>query len=258
MKTIKNSIFTTSENRLPFNQSSEIIKENYKTSKFSTFNLKNDFQNIFDAACDNIAKNEYSDLCQSFIKNHCNRPTVHNYSQLYNELLKNYRDENITFIEIGIGTNNQDVPSAMNENYTPGSSLRGWRDYFTVEEMNIYAGDVDPRILFQDQRISTHYLNQLNPKSILSFINQFGIQDIGVDFVLDDGLHEFRSNITSLITFWPYLKKSGLYLIEDLDMANYHRMLEIISSLALSANVAGYELPSYNKDDNRVIVLQKL
>ena len=30
------------------------------------------------------------------------------------------------------------------------------------------------------------------------------------DFVLDDGLHEFRSNITSLITFWPYLKKSGL------------------------------------------------
>ena len=51
--------------------------------------------------------------------------------------------------ECGIGTNNPDIPSSMGKQYTPGGSLKMWRDYFPNAE--VYGADVDKDILLRQK-----------------------------------------------------------------------------------------------------------
>ena len=46
----------------------------------------------------------------------------------------------------------------------PGASLKMWRDYFP--NAMIFGADIDKDILFNDQRITTFYVDQLNSDSI--------------------------------------------------------------------------------------------
>lgn len=54
-------------------------------------------------------------------------------------------------LEIGIGTNNEDVASNMGRLGRPGSSLRAFRD--ALPGARIYGADVDPRILFREASV---------------------------------------------------------------------------------------------------------
>jgi hypothetical protein len=53
----------------------------------------------------------------------------------------------------------------MGRTGTPGASLRAWRDYFPNAE--IYGADIDREILFEEERISAFYVNQLSESAIL-------------------------------------------------------------------------------------------
>ena len=46
----------------------------------------------------------------------------------------------------------------------PGASLKVWKDYF--KNAKIFGADIDKRILFQEERINTYEVNQLDPSSI--------------------------------------------------------------------------------------------
>lgn len=219
--------------------------------------LRDNARRFFDKACENIEKEELSLLCRKMIDCRCNKPIAHNYTQLYHQILKDERETAIDFIEVGIGTPNQDVPSAMGVGYPYGASLRGWRDYFTNPDMTIRGGDIDPRVLFKEERIRTGYVNQLNPSAIHTFVMAEGLADSGIDVILDDGLHEYRSNMTLLISVWPYMKKNGIYLIEDMSQSTFERNIAFIKDLALGASGAAFALPSKLKPDNRVVALQK-
>lgn len=214
-------------------------------------------EGYFNTACEQIEASVYSPLCEVMIQNKCNKPTAHNYTRYYHQLLQTQRESAMTFVEIGIGTPNQEVPSAMAASYPFGSSLRGWRDYLQNEGTWVTGGDIDPRVLIQEYRIRTGYINQLNPTAILAFVKQFNLDNDGIDFFLDDGLHEYRSNLTLLLGIWPYIKRNGLYLIEDIAESTFNSLCNLIPNLCLGANGVGIELPSPLKSDNRIIVLQK-
>jgi hypothetical protein len=74
----------------------------------------------------------------------------HNYTLLYDFLLHERRSQVRSVFEVGIGTNNLDVPSNMGAGGRPGASLRGWREYFS--QAQIFGADVDQRILFSEEK----------------------------------------------------------------------------------------------------------
>lgn len=199
-------------------------------------------------------KSKLNPLNQLFLKYGCNKGTVHNYPSFYSELLYRDRDAIKVFVEIGIGSPNQDGESRMQKGYKYGSSLRGWRDFFP--NANIIGCDIDPRILIEEERISCQYLDQTNPSSFLVLQNIL-LDKGGADIILDDGLHTHHSNITSLLLLWPYIKLGGVYMIEDMSNEIFHNNLSYIRKLNLNATCYGVELDSAIIGDNRIIALVK-
>ena len=53
----------------------------------------------------------------------------HNYTTVYSVLLEAFRDRPVRVFELGLGTNNPEIPSSMGIDGRPGASLRAWRGY---------------------------------------------------------------------------------------------------------------------------------
>jgi SAM-dependent methyltransferase len=115
-------------------------------------------------------------------------------------------------LEIGLGTNNTDVVSNMGQMGRPGASLRAFRDFLPNAE--IYGADIDKRILFKEERISTFFVDQTD-------LNSFAELDANVskkfDLIIDDGLHSPNANIAVLIFALTRLKRDGWLVIEDVN-----------------------------------------
>ena len=115
----------------------------------------------------------------------------HNYADFYSEIFFHRRNEIKSFLEIGLGTNNVNIPSNMGIDGVPLASLRAWRDYF--KNAQIYGADIDKSILTNEERIKTFFVDQTNPESIKKLFNSIG--DLKFDIILEDGLHEYNANI---------------------------------------------------------------
>lgn len=140
------------------------------------------------------------------------KSTTHDYYRVYQPILKLLlRDSaRINLTEIGLGTNNLDTLSNMGVLGTPGASARAFRDFSS--NINIYGADVDNRILFQEERIQTTYVDQLEPNTINELI-----QKSHPDILIDDGLHAFRANFNVLNSFISYAKDNAdkWLIVED-------------------------------------------
>ncbi len=155
-----------------------------------------------------------SDLAHLF--NHYGSDKDRNgYSQLYFTLLNRIRNQELTILEIGIGTLIPDVCSSMLgyqlEGYRPGGSLRAWRDFFP--HSRIIGLDVQPDTQFQEDRIETYICNSTDEITVAKFMAQ--LKGIQFDVIIDDGDHVDISQILTLNNFYPHLKEGGLYVIED-------------------------------------------
>lgn len=135
----------------------------------------------------------------------------HNYSEFYSELFFNRRKDIKNFLEIGLGTNNTNLPSNMGENGVPLASLKAWRDFF--ENANIYGADIDRDILKNEERIKTFYVDQTDPEKIQKMFKNIGVEKF--DIILEDGLHEYNANICFFENAIKYLSDEGFYIIED-------------------------------------------
>ena len=124
--------------------------------------------------------------------------------------------------ECGLGTNNPDFQSNMTVDGMPGASLRVWRDYF--KNAQIYGADIDKDILFQEDRIKTYYVDQLNTPSIETMWKKIGIHNF--DIIIDDGLHTTDANINLFINSFNKLKKNGIYIIEDVHLLELNNIME--------------------------------
>jgi hypothetical protein len=117
----------------------------------------------------------------------------------------------MALLEVGIGTNNLDVLSNMGIDGKPGASLRAFRDF--LPRAQVYGADVDRRILFSEERISTFFVDQTDPKS---FVGVAGAVDDGFDLIIDDGLHSPHANLATLLFAVERLKIGGWFVVEDI------------------------------------------
>lgn len=138
-----------------------------------------------------------------------------NYTKIYDYLFKDIKSTAQWIFEVGLGTNNTDVLSNMGEDGIPGASLRGWKKYFDIA--NVIGADIDSRILFTEDRISTYYVDQFDSNSIIELWQNF--ENIEFDIIIDDGIHDLYSNDSGNLNFFKQsiykLKKDGYYIIED-------------------------------------------
>ena len=111
------------------------------------------------------------DLSKLFIKHGSDKASRHDYYKVYGELLNNLNSVTKIF-EIGLGTNNTDIVSTMGKNGTPGASLRAFRDLYS--KAHVFGADFDRRILFQEDRISTFFVDQTESSSFKELVNHIG------------------------------------------------------------------------------------
>jgi hypothetical protein len=124
----------------------------------------------------------------------------HHYTIVYHGLFNDKRNEIKKVLEIGIAN---------------GDSLRMWRDYFPSAQ--IYGIDNDKNTLIEEERIKSFLANQEDEGQMLEVMKEIGPD---IDLIVDDGGHEREAQIISAKTLLPFLKKGGLYIVEDLDKDN--------------------------------------
>ncbi len=137
----------------------------------------------------------------------------HNYHKFYSDVLFQLgRESELSVLEIGIGTDNPTAISTMGSKGKVGASLKAFRD--ALPKACIYGADIDRRTLFSEDRITTSYLDQVNPKSFDSMIQNLG--ESRFDLIIDDGLHSVQANLNSLIFAMRHLNAGGYFVAEDI------------------------------------------
>lgn len=140
------------------------------------------------------------------------KATTHDYYRIYADLLVNAGVAGpTTLLEIGMGTNNPKIPSSMGVDGRPGASLRAFRDL--LPHGRVFGADVDRDILFQEDRIRTAWVDQLEPASFDAMAETLG-QDT-FDIIIDDGLHSITANLGSLLFAMKRLAPKGVLVVED-------------------------------------------
>lgn len=207
----------------------------------------------------NLNNDVWTPLCEIMKQRGSDKSTIHNYTKAYDSLFHPMIDSAEHVLEIGIGTNNTDVLSNMGVGGVPGASLRGWRDYFS--KAHIWGCDIDKRVLFQEDRITTFFLDQLQD-DLVQFIPDWENEPVMFDIIIDDGLHDPAVNFFTLRKLWKTLKPGGYYIIEDLLKANQLITLYNPWNPELMPEMSGYDfvfldLPGTRKPDNVLFVIKK-
>jgi hypothetical protein len=188
------------------------------------------------------------------LQNHPYPWTPHNYADFYSMLFEKRRETVKKVFECGIGTNNANLPSNMTSNGKPGASLRAWREYFS--NAAIYGADIDSEILFEEARIKTFYMNQLDPNSVLKCWDEVGEESF--DLIIDDGLHTFDAGRTLFENSINKLDTTGLYIIEDValaDLTKYREYLKVTDFKVCYVSL--FDKNRAHLNDNSLIVIQK-
>ncbi len=134
----------------------------------------------------------------------------HDYHHVYGRILSK-PDQARTILEIGLGTNNTDVVSNMGESGKPGASLRAFRDF--APQAKVFGADIDSRILFEEDRIQTYWVDQTD----LSTFTQLDQQvSNNTDLIIDDGLHSPNANIAVIRFALNKIKIGGWVVVEDI------------------------------------------
>jgi hypothetical protein len=188
-------------------------------------------------------------------KGHANiTESWHNYTTFYYSLFKDRRDT-LRVFELGLGTNNPNIPSNMGIDGRPGASLYGWKEFFPLAQ--IVGADIDKDILFQTERIQTFYCDQTNPETIKEMWR--GLEPF--DIIIEDGLHTFSANVCFFENSIHQLKSNGYYIIEDVLKEEEPLFLEKIKEWEVrypDCEFTMLTIPSTkNKFDNALVVIYK-
>jgi hypothetical protein len=163
-----------------------------------------------------VQPDERARVDETLTRHGSDKAAPHTYGETYASILRSI-PHGARIVELGIGTNNEDVPCNMGSRGVPGASLRAFREL--CPDAELIGADIDRRILFQEDRISTYWVDQLDRSSLRSLRELLGGTHC-VDLVIDDGLHSKRSNLNSLRELVPAVKPGGYYVIEDVDSAS--------------------------------------
>lgn len=178
----------------------------------------------------------------------------HNYTQIYSVLFNSLHNEISQLFELGIGSTNPTIASHMKQIYSPGGSLRGWREFFP--NAKIYAADIDKDILQPEERITKFYVDQTNPNVVREMWGQVGVDNF--DIIIDDGLHTYKANKTFFENSYQQLSDTGIFIIEDIpnnELSHFRSELATIASeLGFSTRLLQLR-HNNNKTDNNIMII---
>ena len=131
---------------------------------------------IQDSLLARIASKHGTDKGGTFSPEENYKNFYHTYTDFYELLFSNRRDEIRLVFECGIGSNDSSVVgnlrfwnerisglSQVKDLHRPGGSLRMWEEYFP--NARIYGADIDSKCLFQEGRIPTFQMDQMDSLS---------------------------------------------------------------------------------------------
>jgi hypothetical protein len=189
--------------------------------------------------------NRETDLCiilKKFGSDKCS--DWHNYSTLYDFIFFGDREKDLKIFEVGI---------------YGGSSVRSWKEYF--KNSQIYCGDVNREYFVKEDRIESFFCDQDRPKSIREMWENDKLKNIDFDVIIDDGKHEYVSNINFLENSYHKLKKGGFFIIEDLTKStlnSFRDNIEELERIFKPRYIQILEIPnSHNTIDNNILLIQK-
>lgn len=195
-------------------------------------------------------------ICRVMTKQGSDKGRPNNYTPLYSALFKGRYDQPLRIFELGLGSNNLDVPSNMGVFGMPGASLRGWRELFP--SALVYGADIDRGILFQEDRIKTYYCDQLDRSSIRKLWSHRDLQG-GMDIIIEDGLHTFEANVSFLEESLDHLRPSGIYVTEDIGWKHFDDWFDRLESV-YSKRYPKYEFAFVileNRGYNNLLVVRR-
>lgn len=198
-----------------------------------------------------------TELCRLMELHGSDKSTWHNYTPAYYASFAGKRTLDLKLFEMGLGTNNPDIPANMGTAGKPGASLRAWRDFFP--NAWIYGADIDRNVLFQEDRITTRYCDQTKPADIVMLWSDIAPEDEVFDIMIDDGLHTLDANRTLLTHSLQKLKKTGLYIIEDIMISQIPNYVVGIGELAesLRFTFSIQQFSHHNMIDNAVCWIKR-
>ena len=139
-----------------------------------------------------------------------------------------------------MGTNDPKLVSSMGSGGRPGASLYAFKEY--LPNANIYGADIDKNILFNEERINTCYVDQLDIKTFNNIKNTFG--NIKYDLIIDDGLHSIGANLNTLLFALNNIKINGWIVIEDIHIPDNWFSINYI--LSKNKNIKTYFIKAKN------------
>ena len=170
------------------------------------------------------------------------------HSEMYDALFHCFRDEPITFLEIGVNK---------------GGSIAVWEAYFP--NATLLATDIKPKCLIRNtERTTVSLVDQFEPDQLRAYADEHGPFDV----VIDDGSHYSSHQILTLETLWPYMKPGGIFVIEDTEtsyVVEYLRAegpgfscVEYCKGLADTVHQRIADRPALWKDINTVMFKQDM
>lgn len=171
----------------------------------------------------------------------------HDYTPYYYELFKDIRSSILKVLEIGVGEGSQPGMKHVPKHYQVGASLRMWRDFFPNAQ--IYGIDIDPKCIFEEERIKTFYRSQSRVWDLAKTLEVTGTD---IDLVIDDGSHNISDQIFSCEYLMPYLKKEVIYIIEDA-----HESRELMKRLSYVSECMQFKR-TRRAYDNRLVMVKNI
>jgi hypothetical protein len=183
----------------------------------------------------------------------------HNYTTFYYSIFKDIQNNKLRIFELGLGTNNINIPSNMGLYGIPGASLYGWSEFFP--NAYIFGADIDKHILFNTDKINTFYCDQTNPETIKQMWDNPKLLE-NFDIIIEDGLHTFNANVCFFENSIHKLEKNGYYIIEDISNNDEHLFINKITEWETQYTDCLFKLlkiPSIvNNYDNNLLVIHRL
>jgi len=203
-------------------------------------------------------------LCEIMGRNRSDKGSInienswHNYTTFYYSIFKDLSIINLRIFELGLGTNNINLPSNMGSDGRPGASLYGWAEFFT--NSYIFGADIDNDILFNTNRIKTFYCDQTNKEIIKKMWENSELEE-NFDIIIEDGLHTFNANICFFENSIHKLKPNGYYIIEDIcnkDCILYLNKIKEWETIYTDCMFTLIQIPSSRNDiDNALLVVKR-
>lgn len=137
-----------------------------------------------------------NDIYNFFVQSPYKSIKHNTYFDSYDHFLSRYRNQNITFVEIGV---------------LGGGSLFMWRNYFGPKA-RIIGIDLNPNAKkWEEHGFEIYIGNQSDIKFWEEFIKEVGL----IDVVLDDGGHTYEQQIITTECLLTSINDGGIILVED-------------------------------------------